>query len=441
MRALALDALSQCSEGVASFQKGEGYTQVSFREKGGLVGRRDRATHLMHWYPAKMFYRIPDQILEAVKPRDHAVLLDPFCGSGTVLVEGMLRGYDAIGIDINPLAKLISRVKTRPIDTDLISVHAAEIRASAKRLRSCPGEHQLPSFWFRQAPRVALHHLHRAIAAIEQRPYREFFLVCLSNIVRRCSIADPSIPPPVRMTNERAKLAGSRYRTNLDAANKLDRNGVFELFDQCVSDNTDRIYNLAQQKGLGHTRIIDGSASNTQIEGASVDVIITSPPYCGAQKYVRSLNLEMKLLGYGACAIADVDRRTLGTERVSKFAIPELSRLPNESRDTIAAVGAKNGVRASMLAHYLNGLIDFSLEMRRVLRPRANAFVSFGTSKIAGIDVDLADHFVEIARTTGFQAVTVLTDSIPSRGMITKRHHTSSTIAQENVVWLRAPHV
>ena len=89
---------------------------TKFRGSQGAVGRRDAATHWIHWYPAKMFHRIPAEILASLTADDGLTVLDPFCGSGTVLLEAALRGHSAIGIDINPLARLISKVKTTRLD-------------------------------------------------------------------------------------------------------------------------------------------------------------------------------------------------------------------------------------------------------------------------------------------------------------------------------------
>ena len=114
VRTLAATALGAWAQLDGAIPPSGSHAVVTFRGPGGAVGRRDRATHLLHWYPAKMFYRIPDQILRALRPDNSCVILDPFCGSGTVLVEGLVRGYSAIGIDINPMARLISRVKTTP---------------------------------------------------------------------------------------------------------------------------------------------------------------------------------------------------------------------------------------------------------------------------------------------------------------------------------------
>ena len=46
--------------------------------------------------------------------------LDPFCGSGTVLVESMLHNVNSYGVDINPLAILLSKVKTTTINPHVL---------------------------------------------------------------------------------------------------------------------------------------------------------------------------------------------------------------------------------------------------------------------------------------------------------------------------------
>ena len=100
---------------------------VSFRGRDGAIGRRDFATHWIHWYPAKMFHRIPSVFLDTVDLSVPATILDPFCGSGTVLLEANLRGHQAIGIDINPMARLVSRVKTTPLDPNELESRLATV--------------------------------------------------------------------------------------------------------------------------------------------------------------------------------------------------------------------------------------------------------------------------------------------------------------------------
>ena len=105
-------------------------TPVDFRSLTPEFTARDRSTHLLHPYPAKLIPEIPHLFLRSglvTKSTRRLLVADPFCGSGTVLVEGVLAGYDAVGADTNPLARLIARVKTRPIASVRINRSLANV--------------------------------------------------------------------------------------------------------------------------------------------------------------------------------------------------------------------------------------------------------------------------------------------------------------------------
>jgi DNA modification methylase len=73
-------------------------------------------THGFHPYPARMVPQIANRVITRYsKPGD--LILDPFCGSGGVLVEAKLLGTNSVGVDINPLAVIIAKAKTTPIDS------------------------------------------------------------------------------------------------------------------------------------------------------------------------------------------------------------------------------------------------------------------------------------------------------------------------------------
>ena len=73
-------------------------------------------THGFHQYPARMHPEIATRLIEKYSTDSKTVVLDPFMGSGGVLVESMLHGNNSIGIDLNPFAVLLSKVKTTPLD-------------------------------------------------------------------------------------------------------------------------------------------------------------------------------------------------------------------------------------------------------------------------------------------------------------------------------------
>ncbi|MCJ7561453.1 MAG: site-specific DNA-methyltransferase, partial [Thermoplasmata archaeon] len=85
------------------------------------IGRQvSYATHGIHKYPAKFIPQIPRFCIESFSDAED-VVLDPFMGSGTTLLESYILGRESYGIDIHPLARMIAKVKTTPIDPTHLS--------------------------------------------------------------------------------------------------------------------------------------------------------------------------------------------------------------------------------------------------------------------------------------------------------------------------------
>jgi DNA modification methylase len=386
-----------------------------------------------------MFHRIPREIIRSLAGPRRLVVLDPFCGSGTVLLEGALQGHSTIGVDVNPLARLIAEVKTTLIDPLRLPGQARRVLSSAQTDKAVPSPDSVLDFWFSPDARTGLFRLHRAVLRLEDPRSRRFFLITLSSIIRRVSLADPNIAPPVRLNPVRARKADPRYRQALHRACALTMPGVFATFHDAVERNIDRMTELTSCPAFGSARILpEGrTAHNTGLDDRSIDLIVTSPPYCGAQKYVRSLRLEMLWLGFSPAKIADTDRQTLGTERIRAEAMRGDLATPSPDANTlIEQIRLRNPTRAVMASSYINYLYAFATECRRLLKPGGHAFVSFGSGHIATLDVDMSRFFSSAAASRGLKVKATLIDEIPSRGLLTKRHTTAGTIPDETVVWL-----
>ncbi len=385
-----------------------------------------------------MFHRIPAEILTSLTSEGLTVL-DPFCGSGTVLLEAALRGHSAIGIDVNPLARLISRVKTTRLDVASLSHRADQMLSRARASRGNQRVDALPAYWFLPGARRALVAAYREVQRVAYKSHRDFLRVCLSATVRRSSLADPSVAPPVRLSGARERRGSSRYARDLRRALSVSSHTVHDLFRRNVESNIARMSELRRCKDYGTARVLESAeAAETGLPTQSVDLIITSPPYCGAQKYVRSVRLEMLLLGFGHAEIAETDRRTLGTERVSVTNVNERLDTPlTEANTLIRKIAQRNTTRALMTAEYIRYLSRFARECFRVLKSGGEAFVTFGTGHVSGIPVAWDGFFRTAAEKAGLRIVAVLIDNIPSRGLMTARHGTSNTIDDERVVWLR----
>lgn len=88
--------------------------------------------HGLHSYPARMIPQIANRLIQ-MKSKPGELVLDPFCGSGGVLVESLLAGRNAIGVDINPLAHLIALVKTTSLELQTLAEFAENLLAWVRK--------------------------------------------------------------------------------------------------------------------------------------------------------------------------------------------------------------------------------------------------------------------------------------------------------------------
>ncbi len=148
------------------------------------------ATHGIFRYPAMMVAPVVRRLIDTYGPKEAGGrLLDPFCGSGSALVEGMLHGMASFGVDLNPFATQLAKVKTTPLDpTELRRCHA---RVAAQFDEAPPGEPNvdLPTlkFWFSPKAIRDLGRLRSVIGRIRQADVREFFDMCLAETARYVS--------------------------------------------------------------------------------------------------------------------------------------------------------------------------------------------------------------------------------------------------------------
>jgi DNA modification methylase len=157
-------------------------------------------THSFHVYPHKFVPRIVRALIQEYSQRGDTVL-DPFCGSGTTLLEAHLLERNAIGLDINPFACLLSSVKTTPLERKRIKKSSDEVALRFSRFPRADGTlrdycYNIPVFpkreyWFQQCVLDALALLRHYILCIEDGAVRDFCLVAFSSLIKDVSNASP----------------------------------------------------------------------------------------------------------------------------------------------------------------------------------------------------------------------------------------------------------
>lgn len=239
-------------------------------------------THGLHQYPARMHPEIAKRIITKYATDSKNVILDPFMGSGGVLIEAMIHGNNSIGIDLNPFAVLLSKVKTTPLESKKLEKIFEKIMQSAKmdfinnvKYHNTPEKLDL-EFWYPKDPIQKLPILKKHVFEISDKNIRNFFEICFSLTTRRTSYQKNSIYKIYRMKPEK------RDEFNPDTFKK------FSEICQTNIKNMNQFYSDVKSKDiqsftiLGDSRNLDEQFSKIPekiLDNNKAHLVVTSPPY------------------------------------------------------------------------------------------------------------------------------------------------------------------
>lgn len=422
-----LDAL------LSGFRRGRAL-EVDFRELVGNPSATDRFTHRMHPYPAKLLLNIPLFFLNCSQlAKPGAVVYDPFCGSGTVLVEGLVRGAIVQGADSNPLARLITRAKTTLISEDVVEAGLELIWSSLPRRRS-----KLPSGaidlekWFSPKVSAQLSRLRQALDSIPEGPAECFFKTCFSAVVSRVGLTDPTVPVPVRINARRKSLTKNQRKLRKQWLEDRSTADVFGLFELFVEENFERLRLLSEQCSNAQVSIFEDA--RTASGDGLVDLVISSPPYGSAQKYIRSSSLNLQWLGMAPAGLRDLDRQCIGREHFNVSERVEVDAPLSSAKALLNKIGKINQLRRCIATTFLIEMRDALSRTCHRLRPHGHLVLIVGNNTVCGHRFDTQSYLTEICETLGLELQLRLEDHIRSRGLITKRHATSGLISKETIL-------
>jgi len=408
----------------------------NLREKyGKTIPSTSYITHGIHPYTAKLIPHIPRYLISKYS-KENELVLDGFCGSGTTLLEAMLLSRNAIGIDINPLAILISKVKTTPLDIEETSSSIALLKKIIKENNQIDCV-KFPNInhWFCPEAQNELSQIRFCLLNSENKfdpdIYR-FFLVCFSSIIRKSSNADPRMAKTYRSKRILEKIAKGWIPTPI------------KYFEEALDRNFEKIKSFLEVQRLKNTYVkaFEGDAKRTpdilQLNEISTpDLIITSPPYINAQDYFRSYKLELYWLGLAMPEdISFLRRQTIGNDYVSGF---DRDSIPISTDPVLEKILSKiwnNGQKSSneksyVVSKYFWDMQDVMDKLYEVLKPNGYFCLITGNNTICGVEIPTYKILINIADRIGFSLIKVGRDMIMNRSLPPRRKHIGGIIKEE----------
>ncbi|MFJ9223453.1 DNA methyltransferase [Streptomyces sp. NPDC102383] len=352
-----------------------------------------------HPFPARMAPELALRALE--RSPSGSKVLDPMCGSGTVLRTALASGHNAIGIDMDPLAVLMATVWSRSDSCPGLGRAAERLLSQAKDLR--PDEVILPwidedketsdfiDFWFAEPQRQGLRKLAYLLHG-DSGAMADALRLALSRIIitkdRGASLArdvSHSRPHRVGLANDYSVAEGFRK-----SAVQIERRLAIGV-------------PVSASVSLGDARKL------STISDSSVDLVITSPPYLNAIDYLRGHRLALVWLGYKIGDLRQVRGSSVGAEKVLTERSPDLQALVIDT-DVASLANRMQGV----LYRYARDMLGVAEELKRVLKRDAPAVLVVGNSTVRGTFVDNAAVVRRAAESVGFVAEDVSEREIPT---------------------------
>ncbi len=326
------------------------------------------ATHRFHPYPARMVPQIAHRLIEMYS-KEGDIVLDPFCGSGTVLLEAKLLGRNAIGFDINQLAILIANAKINPPDINEIKIAYSKITRKLNEIERLLRDDtskinvETPRFtnidyWFKSNVIIQLTYLKNTLdecLSNEDALLKGFFQVAFAWTIRQVSNVRKNEYKLYRMSE--SELA--RFNPN-----------VFHVFKEVVNDYMNGIkeyWNMVKRNDKTFALAILSDTRKLPLSGESVDLIVTSPPYGDSRTtvaYGQFSTLQLLWLGYDEKDVRRIDEILLGGELsapVPRNNLPTLNYVIKEIR-------RRDYERARKVEKFYADLFACLREMHRVLK-------------------------------------------------------------------------
>ena len=417
-------------------------------ERAARVGKTRQATrysvHGLHEYKGKFNPQVVRSLLNIFGIRSGDRVLDPFCGSGTTLVECAHAGVSGVGIDINPFAVFLANAKLHALVTPVAEMRAAQRRIWGRLQRRSPrvacGHSARIAYlrsWFTPEVLGVIEAL-RAIVEDSAGTDAPVFLAVASDLLRDYSLQDPKdlrirrrkTPLPDVPFAEAFSAACDRFFGRLEAAQAI----LGIKLPQCRARQRDA------------AALLRGAAP--------FDAAITSPPYAMALPYIDTQRLSLIWLGLlEPRDVPRVEAELIGSRefrgnarRTTAAALSKNDEcLPNAEaafclrlHDSLTdRDGFRRQAVPTLLYRYLVSMRNCFRAVRNVMQPGAPfaLIVGHNHTVLDGVryDIDTPTHLAALAVDTGW----TVEELLPLQTYRRYGYHVRNAVRSEKLVTLR----
>lgn len=416
------------------------------------------ATHGIHEYRGKFFPQLVTSLVNYAGLRRLDVVADPMCGSGTTVVESALHGLTVMGMDMNPLSTLITRTKCKLVGLKAEKLEAEYECLKRKLLKASPlSSAQTADFnrqfseqdlsylksWFSPEVLSDLNVISYHIARVKDKTVREYFLVCLSNILRSVSYQKND---DLRVRKEIKNEDADAIREFLEG---LGRSVRFVL----------AFLRQFPRLKLGKFTVDEGDARSLDVHWKSflgrASAIVTSPPYATALPYLDTDRLSLiylRLLSRDRHRAKDalmIGNREI-TDRARRDLLSEFGRnghaLPSkvcslirriEKLNQAEGTGFRRKNMSALLSKYFFDMKKVLGASHKLLKKGGHAFFVVGNNHtVAGgehVDIPTVDFLRSIGESVGFKTQ----ELIPMDMLVSRDIFRKNAIGSESIICFR----
>lgn len=378
----------------------------SFAEK--TIKDTTYITHGYYTYPAKFIPQLASRLINELS-NENDIVIDPFMGSGTTIVEAIVNKRIGIGTDINDIAYLLAKVKSTPIkplvlmeelnkiEFDLQNRLNGQFDFYLKKSKDLIKPNERIDYWFLPEQRDKLAIIFTRILEITNNDVRDFFLIAFAQILKSCSIW---LQKSVKPTRDKNKKIYEPLTLFLNQLKKMIRKHY----------DFDKILDTKVKEKINTFRIVKcDDARNLPCEEEKASLIITSPPYVTSYEYADLHQLPSLWFGY-LNELSEFRKKFIG----SAYKERELIDLKSSLAEEIFSLLGDNK-KGREVKNYFADMLESFNEMKRVLKKGGKACIVIGNTQFKGVKILNAEVFQEQFKDIGFRTFNIIHREIPSK--------------------------